>query len=138
MCALVLDSHPVLKVGDSYFAQACSLVTHESLRWGTAAGGINASLTSSNTSNVRHGLPYRSLKSILTQFICLVVPSHTCHQKNEPDGVLDALKSILDRHLDLFVFLEAKMQGYNRAPLLDRLKRYSQVAFLIQFVNARS
>ncbi len=137
-CALVLDIHPVLKVGDSYVAQACSLVTHESLRWGTAAGGINASLTSSNTSNVRHGLPYRSLKSILTQFICLVVPSHTWHQKNEPDGVLDALKSILDRHLDLFVFLEAKMQGYNRAPLLDRLKRYSQVAFLIQFVNARS
>lgn len=140
-CALVLDIHPVLKVGDSYVAQACSLVTHESLRWGTAAGGINASLTSSKTSktsNVRHGLPYRSLKSILTQFICLVVPSHTWHQKNEPDGVLDALKSILDRHLDLFVFLEAKMQGYNRAPLLDRLKRYSQVAFLIQFVNARS
>ncbi len=134
-CALVLDIHPVLKVGDSYVAQACSLVTHESLRWGTAAGGINASLTSSNTSNVRHGLPYRSLKSILTQFIYLVVPLHTWNQKNEPEGVLDALKSILDRHLDLFVFLEAKMQGYNRAPLLDRLNRYSQVAFFVQFVN---
>ncbi len=59
-------------------------------------------------------------------------------QKNASESVLEALKSILDRHLDLFVFLEAKMQGYNRAPLLDRLKRYSQVAFLIQFVNARS
>lgn len=51
-------------------------------------------------------------------------------QKNAPERVLDALKSILDRHLDLFVFLEAKMQGYNRAPLFDRLNRYSQVAFL--------
>ncbi|CDL48086.1 hypothetical protein [Escherichia coli ISC41] len=30
----------------------------------------------------------------------------------------------------MFVFLEAKMQGYNRAPLFDRLNRYSQVAFL--------
>lgn len=81
---------------------------------------------------------FEALKSILTQFIAKAVPSHTKHQKNAPARVLDALKSILDRHLDLFVFLEAKMQGYNRAPLLDRLKRYSQVAFLIQFVNARS
>ena len=103
----MLDIHPVLKVGDSYVAQACSLVTHESLRWGTAAGGINASLTSSNTSNVRHGLPYRSLKSILTQFICLVVPSHTLHKKNASARGLGALESILDPHLDLFVFLEA-------------------------------
>lgn len=59
-------------------------------------------------------------------------------QKNAPERVLDALKSILDRHLDLFVFLEAKMQGYNRAPLFDRLNRYSQVAFFVQFVNAGS
>lgn len=51
-------------------------------------------------------------------------------QKNAAGSVLGALKSILDRHLDLFVFLEAKMQGYNRAPLFDRLNRYSQVAFL--------
>lgn len=56
-------------------------------------------------------------------------------QKNAAGSVLGALKSILDRHLDLFVFLEAKMQGYNRAPLFDRLNRYSQVAFFVQFVN---
>ena len=74
----------------------------------------------------------------MTQFFTSPVPSHANHKKNASESVLEALKSILDRHLDLFVFLEAKMQGYNRAPLLDRLKRYSQVAFLIQFVNARS
>ncbi len=73
----------------------------------------------------------------MTQFFTSPVPSHAKHKKNASESVLEALKSILDRHLDLFVFLEAKMQGYNRAPLLDRLKRYSQVAFLIQFVNAR-
>ncbi len=71
-------------------------------------------------------------------FLCFVAPSHTLRKKNAPERVLDALKSILDRHLDLFVFLEAKMQGYNRAPLFDRLNRYSQVAFFVQFVNAGS
>ena len=81
------------------------------------------------------GVLFWPLKSILTQFIAKAVPSHTWHQKNAPENVLDALKSILDRHLDLFVFLEAKMQGYNRAPLFDRLNRYSQVAFFVQFVN---
>lgn len=50
-------------------------------------------------------------------------------QKNAAGSVLGALKSILDRHLDLFVFLEAKMQGYNRAPLFDRLNSYNQIAF---------
>lgn len=71
------------------------------------------------------------LKSILTQFFANTVPSHTKQKKNAPARVLGALKSILDRHLDLFVFLEAKMQGYNRAPLLDRLNRYNQIAFFI-------
>lgn len=54
-------------------------------------------------------------------------------QKNAAGSVLGALKSILDRHLDLFVFLEAKMQGYNRAPLFDRLNSYNQIAFFVQF-----
>lgn len=58
-------------------------------------------------------------------------------QKNASARVLDALESILDRHLDLFVFLEAKMQGYDSAPLLDCLNRYGQIAFLIQFRHCR-
>lgn len=84
------------------------------------------------------GFFFHCARAFMTQFFTSPVPSHAKHKKNASESVLEALKSILDRHLDLFVFLEAKMQGYNRAPLLDRLKRYSQVAFLIQFVNARS
>lgn len=80
---------------------------------------------------------WNAIESILTQFISPVVPSHTFHEKNALWRVLGALKSILDRHLYLFVFLEAKMQGYNRAPLFDRLNRYNQIAFFIQFRDTR-
>ena len=69
----------------------------------------------------------------MTQFFTSPVPSHAIHKKNASESVLEALKSILDRHLDLFVFLEAKMQGYNRAPLFDRLNSYNQIAFFVQF-----
>ncbi len=54
-------------------------------------------------------------------------------QKKRSRERLGAPKSILDRHLDLFVFLEAKMQGHNRAPLFDRLNSYNQIAFFVQF-----
>ncbi len=82
------------------------------------------------------GVFFCCTRALLTQFFTSPVPSHTKHEKNASESVLEALKSILDRHLDLFVFLEAKMQGYNRATLLDRLNRYGQIAFFIQFVNA--
>lgn len=78
-----------------------------------------------------------AIESILTQFISPAVPSHTFHKKNALWRVLGALKSILDRHLDLFVFPKAKVQGYNRAPLLDRINRYNQIAFFIQFRDTR-
>ncbi len=80
------------------------------------------------------GVFFRCIRAFLAQFFISVVP-YSRHKKNATVSVLGALKSILDRHLDLFVFLEAKMQGYNRAPLFDRLNRYSQVAFFVQFVN---
>ena len=74
-----------------------------------------------------------ALETILTQFTINAVPSIPGAKKNASERVLGALKSILDLHLDLFVFLEAKMQGYNRASLLDRLNRYNQIAFFVQF-----
>lgn len=105
---------------------------------------MNAKSTPDNIINIQHSFPapeklgvlfFCCPRAFLTQFFTSTVPSHCRHEKNATESVLGALKSILDRHLDLFVFLEAKMQGYNRAPLLDRLNRYSQVAFFVQFVN---
>ncbi len=81
------------------------------------------------------GFFFRCIRAFLTQFFHFNSTFALLTQKNAAGSVLGALKSILDRHLDLFVFLEAKMQGYNRAPLFDRLNRYSRSLFFVQFVN---
>ncbi len=72
---------------------------------------------------------FRCIRAFLTQFFTSNSTFALLTQKNAAGSALGALKSILDRHLDLFVFLEGKNGGLQPCAPFDRLNSYNQIAF---------